>query len=210
VDPIGRGTSLRRVALSDRTLRFEPPTLAAPARRTAADEHTAALTAAIDAARAETLAATRAEVEAAIARHDEAARRLDLATASLRSVASDLLERELRVADDVADATVEFALRIAEEVIGREVRSCDDLVVDAVRRAARVAPDRGEMVVRVHPDELATVAAALTAVDELAGRATVVPDHTVAPGGSAIVVGPLRIDARATDAIGRVRSALGH
>lgn len=210
MDPIGRGTSLRRVALSDRTLRFEPPTLAAPTRRAAGDDHAAALAAAIDAARAETLDAARAEVDAAIARHDEAARRLEQAASVLRTAASDLLEREVRLADEVADTAVRFALHIAEEVIGREIRSCDDLVVDAVRRAARVAPHRGEVTLRVHPDDVASVTSALSTIDVLVDRTDVVADPTVARGGCGLSVGPLRIDAHASDAVGRVRDALAH
>jgi flagellar assembly protein FliH len=69
-------------------------------------------------------------------------------------------------------------------------------------------PERGEVVVRVHPDDAA--AAADADVPELSARGIrIVADPSIEPGGCVLDVGDCRIDAQLGAAAARMRAALG-
>lgn len=191
-----------------RPLRFEPPTLLAPAPRAdQSDERARQLAAAFADARSDGLRAARDEVDRVIADHDIARRALERAATALTQAAEDLASRDSALTDQLHDAAVRLAVGIAEELIGRELRACDDAVVDAVARAARLLPDRGSVELRVHPDD---IAAAVPAAERagLEHRAEVVADDLVEPGGCVAVAGPLRVDSQIGPALDRVRAAL--
>ncbi len=101
---------------------------------------------------------------------------------------------------------VEAAYRLAEALIGRELAVAVSPVRDAVVRAFRLAPEGEAVVLRLSPSE----ADAVTDVVALAGgrRVTVVPDHSVAPGGCVMDAGSARIDARLEASLARVREVL--
>jgi flagellar assembly protein FliH len=70
-----------------------------------------------------------------------------------------------------------------------------------------LVPARGEVIARLHPDDLTTVVEHGVG---LPGReVALVADPAVERGGAVVEVGPCRIDAQVGPALGRVRSALG-
>jgi flagellar assembly protein FliH len=126
---------------------------------------------------------------AALAALDDAARRL------VTIDAVTLAELDQQVAG--------FAVDVAEVVIGRQPSTG----ADALARAISFAPDRGNIVARLNPADLA----ALDDADVLVpGReVTVVADANVQPGGCILDVGACRIDAQIGAALDRVRGILG-
>jgi flagellar assembly protein FliH len=92
-------------------------------------------------------------------------------------------------------------------VLGRELELDNAPVRAALTRALALIPDRGDVVMRVHPDDAAIVGS----VGDLApGRAvTLITDATVERAGVVLQVGPCRIDAQLGPALDRVRQALG-
>jgi len=116
---------------------------------------------------------------------------------------------------ETGHAVIELALEIAELVVGREVAAASDPGRDALVRAVAVAPDRGDILARLHPDDLAVLRAGDDAddpgrfTDLTGGRAmTLVADPTVGPGGCVLDVSGSRVDARVASALDRVRAVL--
>jgi flagellar assembly protein FliH len=125
--------------------------------------------------------------------------------------ALDAAARQLAQADAVTLAELDeqataLALNVAQAVIGRELAAAADPGADALARALAFAPDRGDLVARLHPGDVA----ALGAIDGLLpGReVAIVADAGVEPGGCIIEIGACTIDAQIEPAFERVR-ALG-
>lgn len=149
---------------------------------------------------AEGLAAGRADAAA------ELTERIGSALHALDLAATDLRQRDAVTLADVESGVVELAVRLAEAILEREVASVDGLVLDAVRRSLGLAPDRGELVVRVSPADLAVV---VDAAPLAPGREVeVVADPAVGRGGCLIDCGPARIDARIETGLDRARAVL--
>lgn len=192
-----------------RPTRFEPPSLTAiSSTRDLLDQHAEALAAAHRAAHEEGLRAARAEVDAAVARHEAARQRLESAAAALTRVAEQVAQHDREAIDAVQHQAVVFGVSVAEELLGRELRSFDDTVMASVQRAVALVPDRGEVVVRLHPADLAVVQAETDQWSTGGLAITLAPDQAIARGGCVAIVGPLRIDAQLTPALDRVRAAL--
>ena len=124
---------------------------------------------------------------------------LEQGVAAVRSE-SEATVRELE--ERLADA----ALRVATAIIGRELTVAVTPGRDVLARALHLVPGNDPMVVRMHPEDLATL-------DDQpqvpAGRALhLVADPQVGRGGCVIEVGDGRIDARIEAAIERVREVL--
>ncbi|QGG94644.1 FliH/SctL family protein [Actinomarinicola tropica] len=165
---------------------------------------------------AEGLAAGRAEglarghAEGLAAGRDEArieaVRDLAGALRALDAASAAADARDAVVLADIEAEVVDLALALAEAIIEREVRSVDDAARDAVRRALRLAPERGGLLVRLHPDDI-------THLGDLAelspGRALeVVADPSVARGGCLIENDATQVDARIETALSRARAVL--
>jgi flagellar assembly protein FliH len=207
-----RSATVRPLDRSRRLLkptRFDPPTLVPVASaRDIADQHADRLAAAMAVAREEGLRAARVEIAEAIAGHEAARRDLEVAAAALRRAAAQLADRDGETITGVQEQAVLFGVSLAEELLGRELNSCDDVVIAAVERAMTLVPDRGEVTLRLHADDLALVAAFTAEMPAIEGRVVLVPDVAVERGGCVAVVGPLRIDAQLTPALERVRASL--
>lgn len=192
-----------------RPTRFEPPTLTTISNtRDLLDQHAEELAAARRAAHEEGLAAARAEVDAIIAGHDAARRRLESAAAALQRVAGQVAGHDREAIDEVQHQAVLFGVSVAEELLGRELRSVDDTVVAAVERAVALVPDRGDIVIRLHPNDLATVTEHTSGWSMGGLSLQLVADAAIQAGGCVAVVGPLRIDAQLAPALERVRAQL--
>jgi flagellar assembly protein FliH len=136
----------------------------------------------------------------------EVAARMGSALGALTAAA-----RQLAAADAVALAELDreiagFAVDVAGTVIGHELAATTDAGAEAVARAIALAPDRGDIVARLHPADVAT----LGDVEGLApGRAvTFVADPSVQPGGCVLDIGACRVDAQLGSALDRVREVL--
>jgi flagellar assembly protein FliH len=108
---------------------------------------------------------------------------------------------------EVSDHVIAFAFSVAKAVLGRELELDEEPVRAALTRALALVPDRGDVVVRVHPDDAAIVGS----VDHLLpGRNVVlVGDAAVERAGAVVQVGACRIDGQLGSALERVRHALG-
>ena len=131
---------------------------------------------------------------------------LSFGLTALHGAIEDLHHRDVAGVATMAEETVGLALAIAEVVLGREIDTAIDPGRDALVRALAMAPDRGDAVVRFHPEDLAR----LGDVTTLAGgrRLELVADQRVERGGCIVDVGPARVDAQLAAALDRVRAEL--
>lgn len=138
---------------------------------------------------------------------EEATAALGRAAAALLAAALDLATRDAVALDAVTAEIAELAVAVVEGLLGRELAALDDPGRAAVERALALAPERGPIVARLHPDDHAAVAAV---AGELApGREIeLVADPTIEPGGAVVDVCACRIDAQLSAAVARVREVL--
>ena len=123
---------------------------------------------------------------AARAADDEALRKL---IATIGREVQNVPETVRARLDEVAGIAVELGLALAREIVGVAL---DQGLVDPTPTVARCladcvhGADRGDLVVRLHPDDLAPVETRLQAMPELAealAEARLVADRTVPRGG---------------------------
>ncbi len=146
--------------------------------------------------------------EAEALEHRRAAARLGQAADALQRAAADLAGRDAVALTAIEADVLNLALGLAEAIVGHELRAIDAPVLEALGRAVRLRPDRGDSIVRVHPDDLAVATAAVTTEPTgWPGDVQVVGDRAVEPGGCIVDVGECRIDAQIGTAIERLRSA---
>jgi len=153
-----------------------------------------------DLARTELDAGARAAAEAAFAADlQPTLRALDEAVAQLDAVDAVSLH-------DIEAEIVDLAFSVVEALLGRELELSTSAVRESLRRCLNLAPDRGEVVARVHPEDLANVGD----LSHLAvgRRVELVADPSVERGGSVVEVGACRIDGQIGPALARVRSVL--
>jgi flagellar assembly protein FliH len=189
---------------------FVPPTLPPDtlARQQREHEVRSGVAHVYDEARKDGLESARAEVAATIADYQDRCRRLDAILASLDAAGTDLASRDAVTLRDVESQTRTLAVGLAEAIVGHEVAVAVDSVGDAVRRSAVLLPDRGPILVRLHPLDLA---AARTAAPGWFGEVRSVElfaDATIERGACALAVGSLRIDAQISSALERMRALL--
>jgi flagellar assembly protein FliH len=138
---------------------------------------------------------------------DRVARALDAIEVARR----DLEARDAASIDELAAGIGPTVVAIVEAVLQREVRDGAEAVVQAIHRGLALAPDRGDVVVRLQPDDVEALRATSTSLVDLApGRALeLVPDPAIGAGGAVVDVGACTIDAQLTSAVARVREVLG-
>jgi flagellar assembly protein FliH len=121
------------------------------------------------------------------------------ATAALR-------DRDIAGMATLSEFAVDLALDLARTIVGREIDTAIDPGRDALVRALAVAPPAGDVVARLHPEDLAT----LGGVDQLVdGRELrLVADPSVGRGGCTLDAGPSHVNATIEAAIERVRAEL--
>jgi flagellar assembly protein FliH len=122
------------------------------------------------------------------------------------AAAADLRRRDALGLHSVAEFAVALALDLAEAIIGREIDAAIDPGRDALVRALAVAPAEGNVVARLHPEDLAALGGVEHLVD---GRdLRLVADPTIGRGGCVLDAGPSHIDATIGAAMARVRAEL--
>jgi flagellar assembly protein FliH len=188
-----------------RPVRFSPPKL------NVLDEQLAARNApdpsALAAAREEGRREAEAVLAAQVAAHRQATEHMQRATSVFANALDQIEHIDLGTLHDFQQQVVSLAVQLAEEIVGRELRACDDLVLAAVERSLSLVPDRGDVVLRVHPDDLAVVLDATGSMGHRGGDVQIVPDAAVSRGGCAATCGALQVDAQLPAAFARLRDA---
>lgn len=124
---------------------------------------------------------------------------------AVAAAASRLEERTARIAADLEAQLVEAAFALAEALVGHELAASTDPGRDALRRALALAPQGRPALVRLHPDDAATMSGSST-VD---GRdVVVVADASLSRGDAIVDCDSTNIDARIDAALRRAREAL--
>lgn len=158
--------------------------------------------------RADGLAAAAAEIEALEhhAQHD---------IAQLQEVVQRLIHAFEHAVDeqtrriDAIDARSEQqiaagAARLASAIVAREIADSETRAADALGRALALAPERGDMVARLHPDDAAT----LERLDAASERIRIEADPTLAPGDCLLEFSNGEVDARISAALARAHALI--
>ena len=133
-------------------------------------------------------------------------RRMASATAALGRAAAGFDEATAPVAEEIRETILGTVLTLVEDLLGRELELADSPVLDAIRRALTLCPSDSPALVRIHPDDLAEIAA-----DELSAlpdTVRVVPDPSIERTGAVAETGSRRIDAQLRAALERVQAVL--
>jgi flagellar assembly protein FliH len=189
---------------------FVPPTLppATLARQQREHEVRTGVAHVYDEARRDGLESARAEVAATILEYEHRCQRLDAILSSLDAAGTDLAARDAVTLHDVENQARTLAVGLAEAIVGHEVAASTDPVGDSVRRSAVLLPDRGPILVRVHPLDLESARTAAPGWFGEVRSVELVADATIERGACALAVGPLRIDAQIGSALERMRALL--
>ncbi len=188
-----------------RPVRFSPPKLSVLDEQLAA--RNAPDPAAIDAAREEGRRAAEAVLASQVAAHRQATDAMQRATSVFANALDQIEHVDLGTLHDFQQQVLSLALHLAEEIVGRELRACDDVVLAAVERSLSLVPDRGDVVLRVNPDDLAVVLESTGSMGHRAGDVQIVADAAVGRGGCVASCGALQVDAQLPAVFERLRDA---
>lgn len=148
--------------------------------------------------------AAAAQRQRAEARHTAEVQR---AITALDTAAGDLEQRSAPGAHEIEDMIVSAALTIAEALIGTSLRDHETRGRAALLRALALAPAGEDVVVALHPDDLAVLDGKADHLD-LSRSITLVADPSLAPGDALATCGATAIDARISAGLARVREVL--
>jgi flagellar assembly protein FliH len=111
---------------------------------------------------------------------------------------------------ELQEAVLAHAFELAEAIIGRTLDDPDGRAADALRRAMNAAPDHGEIVVSLHPDDYRSLVGAATEADfNYRGRPVHLrPNPALRPGDAVAETGTTTVDASIAAAVDRAREAL--
>jgi flagellar assembly protein FliH len=124
----------------------------------------------------------------------------------LLAAAADLEARQTTALADVEALVLRTAYELAETIVGRELELATDPWRDAVMRAMALVPADSSVVLRLHPADAASIE---SAAEWALGRDMhVVPDPILDRGDCVADAGPMRVDARVSAALARVREVL--
>jgi flagellar assembly protein FliH len=156
---------------------------------------------------AEGKAAARAELEESnrLAEQRREGTVQSAAMALLRAVeqVEESRQEAVRVAEQEC---AELAFKLTRAIVAREMQLSENPTVDSIMRALELAPTNEAVVVRLNPDDIATLSG--FDMSQVGRECTIVPDESVEHSGCVVEVGPTRIDAQLGRALGRVRKAL--
>lgn len=214
--PVLRGTVAESAAAArfGTDLRREPPIDSAPVERAKEQARTAGY--AEGWAQGQRAAALEAEAVAERARAMEQAhehrRAASLAQAvnALGRAVTGLETQLMPTLQELQEAVLVHAFELAEAIVGRTLDDPDHRAADALRRAMAAAPDQGDIVVSLHPDDYRSlVGSASDPGHNYAGRPVHLrPDPTLRPGDATAETGSTTVDASIAAAVQRAREAL--
>jgi flagellar biosynthesis/type III secretory pathway protein FliH len=197
------GSAPQRAVLEP--IAFEPPKLrggsTGRAGRPRDDERSLAQ------AREEGRAEALAEIAPVVDAHQRATAHMERAASALAQALDQIERADLEMLHHFERQVLALGVSLAEEIVGRELRSFSDVAVASAERALRMAPERGDLVLRVNPADLAAVLDSAAVMGRRGGEVQVVPDADVAAGGCIAQCGPLQIDAQLPAVFARLREA---
>ena len=111
---------------------------------------------------------------------------------------------------DAGGELVAHAFELAEAIVGRALDDPEGRGADALRRAMTAAPEHGDIVVSLHPDDYRHLVGTATEADyNYEGRPVHLrPDPGLQPGDAVADTGTTTVDASIAAAVRRAREAL--
>jgi flagellar assembly protein FliH len=156
-----------------------------------------------DAGYQEGLTQAHADVVAAT---EDSNRRVRRALAALTEAVDMFDNRQTVALADVEDAIVAGAFALARSVLQRELITAVDPGGDALARALQLVPDRGDVIARLNPEDVATLN--MERVTSTGRTVHLMPDANIELGGCIVEVGAMRIDAQLTPALQHAARAM--
>jgi flagellar assembly protein FliH len=162
-----------------------------------------------EAAVATDAAAARARV-AEQAHEQRRAAALAQAINALGRAVTELENQLMPTFGELQEVLIAHAFELAEAIVGRSLEDPQGRSVDALRRAMAAAPETGELVVALHPDDFHTLVGSAGDTDfEYEGRrVSLRPDPSLSPGDAMASTGMASVDATVAAAVARAREAL--
>jgi flagellar assembly protein FliH len=111
---------------------------------------------------------------------------------------------------ELQEAVLAHAFELAEAIVGRSLDDPEGRAADALRRAMAAAPEAGEIVVSLHPDDFRNLVGSAAETDfHHGGRAVHLrPDPSLPPGDAVAETGSTTVDASIAAAVQRAKEAL--
>jgi flagellar assembly protein FliH len=129
---------------------------------------------------------------------------------ALGRAVTGLEEQLMPTMTELQEAVLAHAFELAEAIIGRAVDDPEGRGADALRRAMNAAPEHGDVVVSLHPEDYRQLVGAVTEADyNYEGRPVHLrPDPVLQPGDAVAETGTTTVDASIAAAVRRAREAL--
>jgi flagellar assembly protein FliH len=162
-----------------------------------------------DAAAANEAAAARAVIaEEAYEQRRTAA--LASAVNALGRAVTGLEDQLMPTFTELQEVVLASAWELAEAIVGRNLRDDPDRGAVALRRAMTAAPEHGDVIVNLHPDDFRSLVGGDAGEDfPFEGRRiTLRPDPGLRPGDAVAETGTATVDATIDAAVARAREAL--
>jgi len=157
-------------------------------------------------------AAAAAERARAVEQAHEQRRAAALAQAvnALGRAVTGLETQLMPTLQELQEAVLAHAFELAEAIVGRALDDPEGRGADALRRAMATAPEQGEIVVSLHPDDYRNLVGTATDADyNYGGRPVHLrPDPALRPGDAVAETGSTTVDASIAAAVQRAREAL--
>ncbi|MFI7541301.1 FliH/SctL family protein [Actinoplanes sp. NPDC049599] len=161
-------------------------------------------------------AALQAEAAAERARavqqaHDQRrAAALASAINALGRAVTNLETQMMPTLHELQEAVLAHAFELAEAIVGRAMDDPEGRAAAALRRAMNAAPEQGDIVVSLHPDDFRNLVGTATDADyNYEGRPVHLrPDPALHPGDAVAETGTTTVDASIATAVARARAAL--
>jgi flagellar assembly protein FliH len=111
---------------------------------------------------------------------------------------------------ELQEAVLAHAFELAEAIVGRAMDDPEGRAAAALRRAMNAAPEQGDVVVSLHPDDFRNLVGTATDADyNYEGRPVHLrPDPALHPGDAVAETGTTTVDASIAAAVARARAAL--
>ncbi|MEV6600681.1 FliH/SctL family protein [Actinoplanes sp. NPDC051346] len=111
---------------------------------------------------------------------------------------------------ELEEAVLAHAFELAEAIVGRAMDDPEGRAAAALRRAMHAAPDQGDIVVSLHPEDFRSLVGMATDADyNYEGRPVHLrPDPALRPGDAVAETGTTTVDASIAAAVARAKEAL--
>jgi flagellar assembly protein FliH len=111
---------------------------------------------------------------------------------------------------ELQEAVLAHAFELAEAIVGRAMDDPEGRAAAALRRAMNAAPEQGDIVVSLHPDDFRNLVGTATDADyNYEGRPVHLrPEPALHPGDAVAETGTTTVDASIAAAVARARAAL--